>query len=665
LITAPAAVGKSTAASYMGNHLKAPVLDLSTLQVGDATLEGALSKALGFRAAAEFAQDMSEGHASLIVDALDEAEVRSGQANYSAFLRGVAHTASQISNRAGLILFSRAESIRALKSLFDERRIQFSHYEILPFDRSRAEEYLDKRISGIYERQRRELVHHRHATPYQEVRDKLLAMLASAIDQGREGLWESRDVREFLGYAPVLDVASEFLAVENFAALSRSLSNNEKGANKGLGHWNLVARVIDQLLDRERKKFVEQFTLTADYLALDGSQYKNILYTAEEQCTRLLDYVENLQLSLEVPVALPEKIRDSYEVAANTQLANHPFLRGAGWFNVIFRDYVTARSLISPMASPSSTNAIRKSLLSSNWKHSPMFGYFLFSLSKSGEKDISACHSEEIGALYESFKSMCESQDELHTSVGRQRDHLIASFAVLRSGNTDPIIGPLQFRCHPASLSIAFPRELRNANIWQVPEIILGGDQGSFKCGPEVFVTCTDLLVTARELQVYVAAEESPVVIDTKSLTSENIQVQAERNVLFIHGQDLGYPWSKYATSFNINLAQSRAREAYALYLELRRIVLRFKDAKRGEGAVYEPLMDNLVISGNWRARQVLNYLEEVGCVERRNKMYLLKFAEFSKWNISRSQLRDLEFTEASAALARQLVNYVEKSEST
>ncbi|MEU6754317.1 hypothetical protein ABZ914_49515 [Spirillospora sp. NPDC046719] len=594
---------------------------------------------------------------------MDEAEVRSGQANFSAFLRGVAHTASQISNHAGIVLFSRAESIRALIAIFTARKISYAHYELLPFTQTQAEEYLDKRISSIYARQGQDLIHHRHSAPYKKVRDQLLAMLASAIDRNNTQIWEASEVREFLGYAPVLDVASEFLAVDNFAALSRSLSGDEGEESRGLNHWNLVARVIDQLLSREQTKFADQFTETAEYSHLKNGNFRAILYTPEEQCSRLLDYVENLQLDLDIPAALPEKIRDTYEAAANTQLANHPFLRGEGWFNVIFRDYVTARALISPITSARSSSAIRKNLLSSNWKHSPMFGYFLFSLSTRDSGEMASCHSEEIGALYESFKSMCESQDELNISVGREKDRLVASFAVLRMADSKSMIGPLRFRCHPSSLSVVFPRELRNANIWQVPEVILGGDQGSFKFGPDVFMSCTDLLVVARELQVYVTDQESPVVIDANTLTSENTKVQAERNKLFINCRELAYPWSKYSTDVNLKLMATRAREAYALYLELRRIVLRFKDAKRGEGAVYEPLMDNLVISGNWRARQVLNYLEEVGCVERRNRMYLLKFAEFSKWNISRSQLRDLEFTDASAAVAEELVSYVERSE--
>ncbi|MEU2083102.1 hypothetical protein ABZ569_14640 [Streptomyces albus] len=662
LITAPASVGKSTAASYIGNVLRAPILDLSTLHVGDGTLEGALAKSLGIYKNAEFFVALSKGSATLIIDALDEAEVRSGQANFRAFIRGVADTASQIANGPAIILLSRAESARSLQEIFNERSLPYSHFEIRAFGKEQAKRYLDRRISNVFETQRKDAFHRKHPRPFEAARDELFALLASAVTQKNDGdPWQDPEVRDFLGYAPVLDVIGEYLAVDNFATLSKTIKGE---ANGSFLHWDLVASVIDDLLLREQRKFVQQFKETEQFQRLATARHEPVLYSPEEQCARLLGYIENLPIDSAMPAAIPEELRESYEAAVSTQLSNHPFIRNYGWFNVIFRDYVTSRSLISPLVSERATGEIRKNILSSEWKHSPMFGFFSYSLGKTSEGDASSCHSEEIGALYESFKSMCEAEDELVVTVGRRGNCLHATFAISRAAESE-MVGPLEFISNEGTTSVSFPRELSQAHIWEVPEVILGGDHRSFKFGPGVYISCGDLLISSSEVQVYPGREGVPVVISTGSLASDCQKIQAEKPHLVVFcEEELPFPWSRYQRNVSVSEVASEAREASALYLEFRRIVLRFKDAKKGEGAVFQPMMDNLVVGTNRRARTVLNFLQEIGCVKIAKSMYLLDFAEFAKLGISRQQLRDLEANYATMLISSRLLSFSKKGQS-
>ncbi|MFD0329048.1 hypothetical protein ACFQZC_14870 [Streptacidiphilus monticola] len=230
-------------------------------------------------------------------------------------------------------------------------------------------------------------------------------------------------------------------------------------------HWDMVSQVIDHLLVREQEKFVAQFSKTPEFIALDDPRLAAALYTPEEQCARLLDYVENMRIPMDLPGHLPAKVREPYETAVSAQLANHPFLRGSGWFNVIFRDYVTARAISSASTSADTGQAIRRRLLSAEWKHSPMFGYFTFTLSRAVSEDVAQCHSELLGALYESFKSMCDSRDTLRIIVGKSGNRLIATFAVLTeidTGSADSgkflvSMGPLGFVTHEGTIGISFP----------------------------------------------------------------------------------------------------------------------------------------------------------------------------------------------------------------
>ncbi|MFF4752510.1 hypothetical protein ACWD5R_36445 [Streptomyces sp. NPDC002514] len=659
LITAPAAVGKSTAAEYMSNKLKCPILDLSRLQVGDGTVDGMPARSFGIRKNARYQEALLESKATLIVDALDEAEVRSGQANFRAFVRGLAGAASQIvGGRPSLVVLSRAESSRVIQEIFDERKLPYCHFEIRPFGKEQSERYLERKVTDVYQNQEKEPLHLKHSRPYSKERDSLFTVLASAITPKREGFWEEPDVRDFLGYAPVLDVAAEYLAVDNFANLGNSAIGST--SREGFAHWDLVASVIDQLLAREQSKFVAQFQEVEEFQRHGSSALLSVLYTPEEQCARLLDYVEGMQLDLNLPASLPVNLRESYETAADTQLSNHPFLRGGGWFNVIFRDYVTARAQLSPSTSLEAAKRIRSNILSSDWKHSPMYGFFSHSLGKSTSSEKSACHSEDLGALYESFKSACEVGDRLLTSIGRAGNRLAAYFSIVRGSGAGA--APLQFLTHEGTVSIAFPRELSYANIWDVPEVILGGDRPSFKFGSSVYISCADLMVAARELQAYVDRGETPVVLNVRSLISEHVKIQGESSdVILLCDDHLSFPWSKYQRRLDLGGLAADAREQGALYLEFRRIVLRFKDAKDGEAAVYQPMMDNLVVGSNKRARTVLDYLQEIGCVKLARSMYLLDLASFAKLGVSRSQLRDLENAEAMGRISKDILRFAKQ----
>ncbi|MGW4202754.1 hypothetical protein [Streptomyces sp. NPDC004726] len=663
LITAPAAVGKTTAARYLSYTLRAPIVDLSTLHVGSNALEGALWKSMSPGKAGNFVEEMREGRATLIIDALDEAEIRSGQANFQAFLRDVAETASDMSNMPAMIMLSRAESARSLTELFKERNLQYSHFEILPFGRTQAETYLDSRMVEVYADSGKEAVHHRYLAPYEKARDSLFSLLASVISSGSSDIWEDSSVRDFLGYAPVLDVAAEFLAVDNFTTLHRDFSSSELA--EGTAHWDLVAQVIDHLLVREQDKFVTQFIETTEFESFGNHRLLAALYAPEEQCTRLLDYVENIPTSVELPAHLPERLREPYEVAVTAQLVNHPFLRGSEWFNVIFRDYVTARSLTSVTTAGDSGRSIRRQLLSSGWKHSPMFAYFTHALARIKGVPFSTCHSELFGALYESFKSMCGAGDTLHFAAGKSGNRLVASYAVSskRQGGTILLMEPLIFASHDGNLAMTFPRELSNAEIHEAPEVILGGEGSSFKFGPSVYIACRDLLVMAKDVQVFGTGDESEtsVLLNIANLISENVKIRVESAHLHVLCDELTYPWTQYQKKLNPSKLRSDVREASALYLELRRIVLRFKDAKKGEAALFQPFVDNLVIGENRRARTALDFLESIGCVELRNSMYLLDLTEFAKLGISRPQLRELEMSDAVVAVSQRLVEFASR----
>lgn len=659
LITAPAAVGKTTASRFLSYFLKAPILDLSDLQVGHGTLEGTLSKALGLKKYAEFLGGMLAGDSTLIIDALDEAEVRSGQANFQAFIRGVIGTASEIANGPALILLSRAESAQSIERHLKEGAVPYIHLEILPFNKEQSEKYISDRLEVLYQSSGRACAHLKHPEPYVKARDAIISSLAAPLIGTGHDFWNDPSVRSFVGYAPVLDVVAEYLSVDNFAALQQSFSSAAEEPS-GLVQWRLIAEVIDGLLVREQKKFCDQFSKNGEYQGLDDDSLVSVLYSGDEQCARLLGYVENLSTPIALPATLPEQLRSAYETSVDVQLLNHPFLRGPGWFNVIFRDYVLARSLTAPTTTAETANEIRKRLLSTSWMHSPMFGYFTYALTVSN--GTAACHSEEVGILYESFKSVCEAHEKIYLMVTRIADRLGVSIARIdHDSDFSLVMGPLHFHSHVGTQSISFPRELSFVHVFNVPEVTLGGASSSIKLGPDVVITCKDLLVAASELRVFVNENEPPVVLEARNIMSENAKITSGgAHDLIVISPGATYPWSSFQVDALSLFSESGHGEGFPLYLELRKIVLRFKDAKRGQAAAFKPLLDNLVIGGNRRAQVALDYLQDIGCITLTGSMYLLDLGEFAKLGIPWPQLRNIKFSEPVRKLVDELGKYHE-----
>ncbi len=66
------------------------------------------------------------------------------------------------------------------------------------------------------------------------------------------------------------------------------------------------------------------------------------LYTPREQAVRVYNKVSGNELLAPPPAGLPQSVRDIYEQAANVFVADHPFIKGADFASLVFRDYVLA-----------------------------------------------------------------------------------------------------------------------------------------------------------------------------------------------------------------------------------------------------------------------------------------------------------------------------------
>ena len=124
LFTAPAAVGKSTYARALAAKSQIPLLDLAKVEVSTGALSGILEE-IGDQAPQEFRQ----GKFALIIDALDEGRIFSGDNHIEAFLRTTLERLNDPAAPKGqgpkLLFFGRPAAIDLAAAILESRLLHF------------------------------------------------------------------------------------------------------------------------------------------------------------------------------------------------------------------------------------------------------------------------------------------------------------------------------------------------------------------------------------------------------------------------------------------------------------------------------------------------------------------------------------------------------------
>ena len=89
VLSAPAAVGKSTVAREIAWRTKGPLWTLSNFRLGTGTLYGTLVRAHGPSAVPRLIDDLTAGRFMVILDAIDEGRLQSGEAGFEEFMNEI------------------------------------------------------------------------------------------------------------------------------------------------------------------------------------------------------------------------------------------------------------------------------------------------------------------------------------------------------------------------------------------------------------------------------------------------------------------------------------------------------------------------------------------------------------------------------------------------
>lgn len=379
LIEAAGAVGKSSTASALAQRLRWPLVRAEQARVGSYSLSGLVQDALGFMS--DYIQKIASGQAGVVVDSLDEAHFKVGTDNFFAFLENVASVAGSSVPRDGagpsVVIFSRADTAEYIRLFFANEDLPLAELQIDFFDLPSAKRY----IGSYLARRRDELKRPEYNValawprPFETLRDERLAQIAKVMHGGGRGTLSARwqEIKDFLGYAPVLTVIAESLAVANPSA--------EKGELQSKDTTNLLEEIIVAILDREHKKFGEH--LLAKLRAHTPADvpmdiHSQGLYALPEQQVRLISFTTANPMTVDLPSSLPAAVGVTYREAVNQFLKDHPFLHGNEFTSPVFADFIKAATANDPLAAAALEHSPSKSLKSVG----PFFSGFTHSLGK-------------------------------------------------------------------------------------------------------------------------------------------------------------------------------------------------------------------------------------------------------------------------------------------
>lgn len=637
LVGASAAVGKSTAAEELAHRTGLPLWDLSQVQVGSNTLAGSVIQAFGLVNGPEVLRGIADGTRGLILDALDEAEVRAGAQNFEAFVGDLVELARVEREKPTLVLLARNETAELIALFLEMAHVPFARVQLDYFDERGAREFVGKRLSAWAQRDERLPVHEQHPQAFQDALSEVFKFVQRTLDSDPKDGWNDPRVATFLGYAPVLEAVARYVEVENFEQFRVELAARPIAGDSPDKAWSFLTQVINDLLAREQSK-VSRAVQPQVQAAADAADWTgwSELFGPAEQVARILHFRMPSVVLHAVP-ELPSRVRVAYDEALKTFVPQHPFLGStSGFANVVFEEFTYAMALVS--TNNSVRNAVRDELHRRRYLPTPLLGRFMLVLSTdAGHSHVSASN---FGFLYDSLTSSIDrfghpflwlAQPSEKVAVGavqlRPRDHSTIFFSV-----TDVDEAP-----------ISFWRRLAHAIIQVDCQVILGSGEESVTLGPNVVVDAGRIAIAAPSVRLI--TEDGDVDVTAKEFEAlgpaPSIRIFGEATGVQFDWQPMYYPWIEYRRGER-EAEPGDVAEAFDM---LAKILKWFRGHGHAQLGRSKELIDNVAVGRDTgrrtaRRQEMLNFLINRGVVVDRGGIYELDADRMNQVGINWADIR-------------------------
>jgi hypothetical protein len=563
IVAAPGAVGKSTFAKTLGALTSSVLIDLARTELlGGNFFVGGIANAFGIPTLTE----AGNGRLGLVIDALDEAQLRSGAEGFSAGLSDLGRIVSQPSALPA-VLFGRSAAAEEAWLVLSEAGLDPCLMEIEFFDEARALQYIDKKLAVLADRRSESrAAYARHADSFRG--------LATATRGKLIGMPGGDDPR-FAGYAPVLD------AVCSYAVEDENLNPQARIAQLSAeSPVALIAEIAGAILTREQGKLVGQLR---EDVGLDGVD-ESTLYSPEEQLARLASVVIGAPIPAGPSFDRPE-VRRAYDRMVANLAPQHPFLDArSDASNAAFASYM----LVWAMTSGATPDAARRALAARPSLASGLLFelYMLWLTEDNARASPRNLNLADVGPLYAAFTSQAGQRQQASLEVtGEPGDNIAeVAFDMETAGAAD---GQAR-RYGPFDASLDGFLELRGplANIRiSAPAAVIVGDGSALNVTAPVEIDVESLVIDGREVRIFksagnVADEFQQVALNAVEVDAgriERVTVLGGRLTVSFPGAR-SHPWTDYAVIPPV----APSPEVEVLRRRLRKVLTAFRSHSKG-----------------------------------------------------------------------------------
>lgn len=625
ILSAPGAVGKSAMARELAFRKGAPLWDLAgTGTVGARTVAGQLTTSFGASGLSAVHGALGAGNLFLVIDALDEARIKTTEAGFLEFVKDLAGLPGAMGT-CKVVLLGRTQIADTAWLMLNEAGASVEIDIIEPFTDAQAAQYVDLRVARL--NGAGSAAAQTHKEKFVSARAAIFAELRNAFSASTDASAKAQ-ATSFLGYAPVLDAVATLLANEpNFEVLASSLKQSTASSNKALA---LLGKIIDHILTREQDdKLTKNIrpSLAAEAKSNGWSGW-NSLYTKDEQCVRLLSLILGTRSAL-LP-RLPGSLQAIYEDRVSAFLPEHPFLHdGLRPANVVFESYLFARALAQDLGGMRGPAEAR--LRATEYKPSRLLADF-YQL-ELGERTIGIPPSH-VGLLYDALLAGESENQHLRATVeGADPEDGLADtsvagceFEYLTKDGDSRWKWEFETSSLQRDSELRFRRFLRDISVTVPCAVVLGDHAEEFEIGPAVEINCAHLSIPCRSLVVggktrthSAEAEDLEVVLRAQSFESSltsKPRVHVGFKVTWPGSQQ--FPW----TDFHAPDPIGSGDDLHEVYRRFRRIVMTLRSHSRGTLARFKGKIEHQRILKGAMGEQLLARLLRDGVLVLDGRMY-------------------------------------------
>ncbi len=566
VVAAPGAVGKSTFARTLGAMTSAVLVDLARTELlGGNFFVGGIANAFGIPALTEAA----EGRLALIVDALDEAQLRSGAEGFAAGLSDLGKIVAQ-PGALPAVLFGRSAAAEEAWLVLSEVGLAPCLMEIEFFNEEKAQQYIERKLAVVARRRpETRAAYDRHPESFRTLAGSTREKLKST---------PGGDDPRFTGYAPVLD------AVCSYAVEDDSLNPQARIAQLAAqGPVALIAEIADAILQREQGKIIDQLK---EEIALEGVDTDS-LYCPREQLGRLASTLIGAPPP-NSPAFANAEMKRAYERMVASFAPQHPFLDAhSAPSNAAFAAYL----LVWAMTSGGAPEAARRALATKPGLGSGLlFDLYMLWLNESETDGAGRTERrlklEDVGPLYAALVSQAGPRQKVSLEIAGEagENDVEVSFDIEAVGsdgqqdrNYDEIKvsadGVLELRGPLANVSIS------------APLAVILGDGNAVNVTAPVDIDADVLEFDGREVRIFKSLGSATEELQQVTLSSAEVDVARVEKVSVFSG-DLSvsfpgaeaHPWTDYA----VEPPAAPNPEVEILRRRMRKILTAFRSHSKG-----------------------------------------------------------------------------------